>query len=271
MNGFVLGPFALPAEAAAVLAGLVAFAIFGQFFAHWFDERLERWTSQAMLTAVVGARLIHVARHWDVFATEPLRALAVWQGGSWMGAALGLAIATALAAGRTWKALPFAACSIAAFFAAWGAVGLVAKREPFPPAPAIVLYDLKRSPFIVADRKRPAVLNLWATWCPPCRRELPMMVDLAQSNADVDYIFANQGESRETIRAYLQDAGLSLDIALVDPASILSRHYSATGTPTTIFLNSDGTVSSSHLGEITREALSDALVTLMKTARKSAQ
>ena len=271
MSGFVLGPIALPAETAAFLAGLLAFVIFGQIFVRRFDDRLKRWIGRAILAAIVGARIVHVATHWDVFATDPIRALAAWEGGSWVGAALGIAVATALAAKVTWKALPFAASAIAVFLAAWSAVGLIAQREPFPPAPAVVLYDLERSPFTIANRKRPAVLNLWATWCPPCRRELPMMAELAQSNADVDFIFANQGESRETIRAYLQGIGLSLDIALVDPASILSRHYSAIGTPTTLFLNSNGTVSSSHLGEITREALSDELMTLMQNARKSAQ
>lgn len=271
MSGFVVGPLALPADTAAVLAGLLAFVIFGQIFVRRFDERLERWIGRAILAAILGARIVHVVAHWDVFATEPLRALAVWQGGSWVGAALGLAIATALASKRTWKALPLAACGMAAFFAAWGTVGFIAHREPFPPAPAVVLYDLERSPFTLAERKRPAVLNLWATWCPPCRRELPVMAELAKSNADVDFIFANQGESRETIRAYLQDAGLSLDIALVDTASILSRHYSAIGTPTTLFLNSDGTVSSSHLGEITREALLGALKRLKTENRQSAE
>jgi thiol-disulfide isomerase/thioredoxin len=255
MSGFSLGPFALPADTAAVLAGMIAFVTFGQAFVRRFDGRLERWIGQALLAAVLGARLVHVARHWEVFATEPLRALAVWQGGSWTGAAVGVALVTALAAKRTWKALPFATCAMAAFFVAWGTVGLIAPHEPFPPAPAVVLYDLERSPFAMSDRARPAVLNLWATWCPPCRRELPMMAELAKADPDVDFIFANQGERRETIQAYLQEAGLSLDIALVDTASILSRHYSAIGTPTTLFLNSDGSVSSSNIGEITKEAL----------------
>jgi thiol-disulfide isomerase/thioredoxin len=271
MSGFCLGPLAFPAETAAVLAGMISFMVFEHALVKRFDGRLEKWMGQTILAAVLGARLVHVALHWDVFATEPLRALAVWQGGSWIGAAIGVAVATALAAKRTWKALPLAACATAAFFVAWVTVVLIAPHEPFPPPPAVVLYDLKGSPFAMSDRARPAVLNLWATWCPPCRRELPMMAELAKSTSDADFIFANQGESREAIRTYLQDAGLTLDIALVDTASILSRHYSAIGTPTTLFLNSDGSVSSANIGEITKEMLLGQLRALKLQNRKSAE
>src|SRR5690606_40886240 len=44
---------------------------------------------------------------------------------------------------------------------------------------------------------QPTVVNLWATWCPPCRREMPVLRDAQQRYPDIAFIFANQGESAE--------------------------------------------------------------------------
>ncbi|MCZ4088779.1 TlpA family protein disulfide reductase [Sinorhizobium psoraleae] len=114
---------------------------------------------------------------------------------------------------------------------------------------------------------RPAVLNLWASWCPPCRREMPMMADMAGSNPQVDFLFANQGEGRKAIAAYLRHTGVDLKTILLDPFADLSRHYGAMGLPATLFINPDGTLAATHLGEISREALAERLVALLPQDR----
>ncbi len=57
---------------------------------------------------------------------------------------------------------------------------------------------------------KPMVVNLWATWCPPCRREMPVLRGAQQANQDIIFVFANQGESAETIQSYLAAEKLEL-------------------------------------------------------------
>ncbi|WP_322629100.1 redoxin family protein, partial [Halothiobacillus sp.] len=86
------------------------------------------------------------------------------------------------------------------------------------------LVDLSGSPVdLQAQQGRPMVLNLWATWCPPCRREMPMMVDVAQAQDEVDIVFANQGETTESIGVFLEQSGLPPTGILRDPNSALMQ------------------------------------------------
>jgi thiol-disulfide isomerase/thioredoxin len=103
---------------------------------------------------------------------------------------------------------------------------------------------------------KPIVVNLWASWCPPCRREMPLLAETAAARKDVTFLFVNQGESPQTIRSYLARENLTLSPVLLDQAMQLPRHYSAPGMPTTLFLRADGTLASIHMGEISPELLS---------------
>lgn len=65
------------------------------------------------------------------------------------------------------------------------------------------------------------VINLWATGCPPCRREMPMMIDVAADSA-VPVLLANQTESAAQIRAYLDCQGLPDGAIRLDPGGTLA-------------------------------------------------
>ncbi len=99
---------------------------------------------------------------------------------------------------------------------------------------------------------QPLVVNLWATWCPPCRRELPMLASAARSNPDVLFYFVDQGETRETVRSYLDErTDLVLNGVLLDQAGELSNRFAAVGLPVTLFFDAKGNHVLSHLGEVT--------------------
>src|SRR3546814_7473677 len=65
----------------------------------------------------------------------------------------------------------------------------------------------------------PMVVNLWATWCPPCRREMPVLAKAQEERGDVTFVFVNQGESESEIRDYLRESHLQLSNVLLDPFS----------------------------------------------------
>lgn len=262
MNAVAIGPFAFSADRFSVIVGLVVFMVVGSILSARVDDRLGSWTTTAALAGLVGARAVHVLSHAGSFAQDPWRILAIWQGGfSWIGGLIGVAVASAILWRKARHVTPWAAASIAAGLFAWVVVTTLVNGGATPRAPEAA-YAVYAKPEMVsiADRKgRPAVLNLWASWCPPCRREMPMMADMAASNPQVDFLFANQGEGKEAIAAYLRQTGVDLDTILLDPFSGLSRHYGTIGLPATLFINPDGTLATAHLGEISREVLAEKI------------
>lgn len=102
---------------------------------------------------------------------------------------------------------------------------------------------------------RPLVMNLWAMWCPPCRREMPMMTSVATAREDVAFVFANQGEQEETIQSYLRKNGLPFEGMIQDADSTLITKFGMLGLPSTLFFSPTGQLQAVHTGEISRAAL----------------
>lgn len=108
---------------------------------------------------------------------------------------------------------------------------------------------------------RPLVLNLWATWCPPCRREMPLLVRTANSRSDVTFVFANQdrGNSAGLVRSFLDESGLVMEWVLLDPENVLQRKLATSGLPTTYFFDAHGRLVAQHVGEISPRILEASL------------
>src|SRR5690606_23095565 len=70
--------------------------------------------------------------------------------------------------------------------------------------PEMGLRDNQGKPVALQDYVgKPLVVNLWATWCPPCRREMPVLAQAQQDNTDVTFLFVNQGEGERLIADFL--------------------------------------------------------------------
>src|SRR3546814_17854706 len=66
----------------------------------------------------------------------------------------------------------------------------------------------------------PMVVNLWATWCPPCRREMPVLAKAQEERGDVTFVFVNQGEYESEIRDYMRESHLQL-------SNVILEHFSS--------------------------------------------
>ncbi|HGY08831.1 MAG TPA: TlpA family protein disulfide reductase [Oceanithermus profundus] len=108
---------------------------------------------------------------------------------------------------------------------------------------------------------RPLVLNLWATWCPPCRREMPLLVRTATERSDVAFVFASQdrGNAAPLVRSFLDQSGLVMEWVLLDPENALQRELKTTGLPTTYFFDREGRLVAKHVGEISPRILEASL------------
>jgi thiol-disulfide isomerase/thioredoxin len=140
------------------------------------------------------------------------------------------------------------------------AVAGAATNAAEPPAvPDVPLVSLAGAPVSLPRlvEGRPAVVNLWATWCPPCREEMPMLAAAQEREADrMRFVFADQGESPQAVRRYLDDEILTpLEHVLLDAGSALRRKAGARGLPTTLFFDASGRLVDRHVGPLSRDEL----------------
>ncbi len=153
-------------------------------------------------------------------------------------------------------------CGFVAGVALWGAaqVGLGALQRTAPPLPPLTLATIDGRPVALdAYRGRPVVINLWASWCPPCRREMPVLEKAQADHPDVTFLMINQGEAAHTVEAFVQSQGLQFNHLLLDPASQAMQAASARALPTTLFYDTQGRLVEAHLGELTAARLRDTL------------
>jgi thiol-disulfide isomerase/thioredoxin len=118
------------------------------------------------------------------------------------------------------------------------------------------------------------LLNFWATWCPPCRAEMPSLQQLAEiyGPEQLQVLAINVGEGPRRIAQYLQSSGLDLTV-LLDPQSLAAKAWGASVLPTTILIDAEGKPRLRVRGEVDwsgREA--QALVEpLLRTRAKPGQ
>ena len=117
----------------------------------------------------------------------------------------------------------------------------------------------------LADGK-PMVVNLWASWCPPCRREMPVLAAAQQREAGVNFVFVNQGEDGATAQRYLSEGRLGLANVLLDPGAALGREVGSGALPTTLFYDASGRLVDTHLGELSAASLASKLSPLRASA-----
>ncbi len=206
---------------------------------------------------VLFARLGWVALHWSDYAVQSVDILRFWQGGfaiEW-----GFAAALAVMGWQVWRrrtiVVPLVlTCGAAS--AAGGLALLLLTDVRSLTLPDLVLSDLSDLPVSLIHPEGALVVNLWASWCPPCRRELPMMVERASSAGAPRFVFANQGETPAQVKSFLTRAGLGPDHIALDPGYGLMGALDAAGLPVTLFFDADGQLVASHVGEISRADLS---------------
>jgi len=128
------------------------------------------------------------------------------------------------------------------------------------PAPEIVLANTEGQSFSLADlRGTPVVLNFWATWCPPCRAELPEFQAASERLAgQVAIIGVNQGETPADVQAFASQLDLTFEIPL-DVQMEASRRYQVRSLPTTFFIDRSGVIRQMQVGPLTEATLSQQL------------
>jgi thiol-disulfide isomerase/thioredoxin len=111
---------------------------------------------------------------------------------------------------------------------------------------------------------KPVLINFWASWCPPCRSELPaLQAAFEQYGHQIGFIAVDVKESPETVAAFVQEMGLTFPVALDTAGQVSNELYQVRGIPTTIFVDAQGVVSARHVGPLDSAAIEGYLVPLL--------
>lgn len=143
--------------------------------------------------------------------------------------------------------------------------GRFAAPEPGSLAPGFSLPSLSGAGLSLAQvRGSATIINFWATWCPPCRREMEALQSLyAADPGRLRVLGLNQGESFEVARQWVDELGLTYDI-LLDQRGTVSRRYQIRGLPTTFLLDEALIIRRVYFGEVSQERMRQDLALLKR-------
>jgi peroxiredoxin len=145
-----------------------------------------------------------------------------------------------------------AAALVAGLAVAAGVRGELALIEPGSRAPAFQARDISTDSTVTLDhyRGKVVVLNIWATYCPPCRIEMPSMERLHRRFAGTDLrvvaVSVDAGDE-QLVDDYIKEHGYTFDV-LHDPSTEIQRIYQTTGIPESFVIDRDGVIVKKEIG-----------------------
>lgn len=128
------------------------------------------------------------------------------------------------------------------------------------PAPEFALVNTDGAVVELRDfRGKVVVINFWATWCTPCRKEFPELVKAYDEGlGEVVMIGINMQENREQVRQFADEFGAKFPI-LIDPRAEAADAYRVLGLPSSYFIDQHGVLREQHFGLLSREILEEKI------------
>ncbi len=281
-EGFSVGSLLIPTRPLALILSFL--------LAIWVAKRIAgrvgldaQWSQQVAegcaWSGIIGARVGFVLMTWSAFQAAPWTALYFWQPG--YSPVSGLLAGAAYAAWRIWQRPVNERPSYVRVLGGGYAVGAVLTIAVFASmnmftgsqvltsgdrVPDFTLVDLSGDTVRFSDLEGQAVvLNFWATWCPPCRREMPLLDAIGKEYGPrgLRVVGIDVGEDAEVVRRYIESIGVTYPIwvnapngqAGADSTQVLHARFGGVGLPTTIFVDPEGVVRYRRLGELNRAIL----------------
>lgn len=265
-----LGPLALPG---GLGLGLLLLAVASAVWAWCERQAPEPRMAEPVFPiaglGMLGARLGFVVLHLEAYLTAPWSMLDVRDGGwhvpSGVAAMLLGVLVLAWHRRERRRALVLTAgtTGVVGVLAVMLALGTGAPPPTRLPPLELVTAEGRR---IVFPSERPLVLNLWASWCAPCRREMPTLIAAAHRHPQVDFVLLNQGEHAGEIARILSTLEIPEALLAFDPAAEASRALEVRGYPVTLFVDPQGRIAHRHFGALSAGSLA-ARIEALRPAR----
>jgi thiol-disulfide isomerase/thioredoxin len=167
---------------------------------------------------------------------------------------------------------------VAAVIASGTLSSATAQRPPDPNTPAVgnhpgslssdfTLKTVAGDTVRLADyRGRPVLINFWASWCSPCRSEMPLIIAAYRAHEDTGLavlaLNLTDQERMRHVRRFVDEFAMPFPV-LLDEKGRVRRSYRLLGIPTTVFIGADGVIRAVHPGPITSEALERGLAEIL--------
>ena len=247
-----LGPVAAPIGLFLIALALLVAAVVGRAVGRGRKTVIGYTLADMLIAAALAARVAFVVTWFDTYRSAPWTMLdirdggftpwagiaaallvALWQG--WRNAALRRPLSLGLAAGAlTWAGI-------------FGALSIMSNTS----LPTTPLTTLAGEPADLAKLAggKPIVVNLWATWCPPCRQEVPDLIALQTKYGEKVVVLGLSTDegSPDAVKAFVEKYGINYPVAQVG-AEMERLFAGVTALPTSFIIDQDGNIVQKHVG-----------------------
>uniref|UniRef100_UPI003C7DE041 TlpA family protein disulfide reductase n=1 Tax=Pseudomonas veronii TaxID=76761 RepID=UPI003C7DE041 len=274
MLTLTIGTFAIALNHLLLISALILATLVGWRVAKRGGENPESVLFSLFLLGMLSARVSFVLMYWAYYRDDPLQIVDLRDGDflAWPGV-IALLLGALLWGWRRPALRKPLSAGVITGLAFWALASFSLNiYEKGTRLPDIALRNADGETAQLADYQGgPLVINLWATWCPPCRREMPVLENAQKQRPDVTFLFVNQAESMQSVSTYLATQGLNLDNVLFDASGRLGQAVGSMALPTTLFYQPDGRLINSHLGELSQASLARAMESFAPTDSTAAQ
>lgn len=271
-----LGPLVAPLELLIYAAIFVTALVAARFSVP--RERRAAASSlliDALMVGAIGARLVFVVQYWDLYSSDWFSIIDIRDRGFNIWA--GIVVALLWAGVTCWRIEALRKPTLTALFIGLLGAGSIAfvkgamtpQITPLPATDLVKLDDRRHVNLADNSQATPRVINLWASWCPPCRKEMPLLVNAAARHHDIRFQLVNQGESAGKVQGYLDKEKLSSQHIFLDAYSQLSQQFSNGALPATLFVDAQGNIVNIHTGMLSPATLQRYLDALTSASNGS--
>ena len=266
-----LGPLAISMQLAVIYFTIIALWLLSWFFSRKQGASPSDALFNIVLLGFIGARVGFVLKYFDSYQSHLWQIIDIRDGGFlWIP---GVVVGVLASIYHLWRKpairQSLGISLLTGVLLAGTGFAMVHAINDSQNLPDISLRTMQGEAINIQDYKgKPLVVNLWATWCPPCRREMPVLQKAQSQYPDIQFVFVNQGEGVQEVSRFLSGEGLELSHSLMDVHTITGAIVGSHALPTTLFYDAEGKLQNNHLGELSEASIKHALQSIKPATPK---
>jgi thiol-disulfide isomerase/thioredoxin len=249
-----IGPASLPVDLVIFFLSIAA-AVFAGCRADRSCTDIEPAIFTSTMIGLIVARISFVLHYLPGYNGSFLKMVDFRDAGfdTFSGVAAGIAVIAFILMRRKSSRRPLLIATVVGL-ATWGATSMATthlNHSGAVPTASLINEAGTTQPLAPRDGK-PLVINLWATWCAPCQAEMPVLASAQARYPGLNLVFVNQGERRDTVKAFMEALNLRIANSLFDPELSVAKATETTAHPTTLFYDASGRMLERHLGRFSQ-------------------